>query len=470
MNEKIDIKAYLPQGFSNPNVIAEGKNVYSVSNQERKRVALKIVNKDTFNEEKYKRLIKLDHKGIASILEYHFIENKVIVVSEFIEGMTLYDLISEYGALSEERAKDIIIKLTQALECLHSGTEALIHRDLNPKNIIIDTSGSPVIIDLDSSRIYRDEKSQDTVAIGVIGFIAPEQFGFAQSSVQSDVYSLGVLGAYMLTGRYPTFQDNRIHIEGIGISKRFERSLNKMVSFSKEGRPSSMKSVREMLQASHINYKWLGITGMICVVVIMIFTFREGFRETSRIENGSEAVVNDALVEKTKDTGTDLELTLGKTVNSQTLTEVEPQDAIIQTSFANEFFPQLEETNIIESFEEEWKITPKAMYGTHSVIEDLQISFWGDETYFYINCQYTSEVDANVVVFLMIENESGVFGKYNNVTHLGRNDWVIKLDKNDLVESIKNHDGVITGIGIDLAESERAIMTIPMSEVNTYIE
>lgn len=86
----------------------------------------------------------------------------------------------------------------------------VIHRDLKPSNIIVSgvryaadagmTFSSLVIIDLGIARVWRDGADADTVKFGTRSYAPPEQFGFGQTSVRSDIYALGALLFFCLTG------------------------------------------------------------------------------------------------------------------------------------------------------------------------------------------------------------------------------------------------------------------------------
>lgn len=92
-------------------------------------------------------------------------------------------------------------QVCDGISCLHKNN--VIHRDITPSNVMISVDGAVKIIDLGISRIKKQYKDRDTTIMGTAGYVSPEQFGFRQTDVTSDVYSCGVLMNFMLTGSLP---------------------------------------------------------------------------------------------------------------------------------------------------------------------------------------------------------------------------------------------------------------------------
>lgn len=268
-----EIELMFPEQYLHINRVVHEKNVFLAENNTNKHI-LKIIDKKAFNQEKYDQLCELDHSGIAKLYSYHVFDDYVVIKRQFIEGRTLNEVVEQDGVFPEDQIKSILTKLSIALEYLHTKESIIIYRDLHPKNIIITETGEAILIDIESSRIYRENSSQDTEIIGVIGFIAPEQYGFDQSSIQSDIYSLGIIGAYMLTGRYPTFNNNRVQIKESDSSYELRVTILKMVEFSKEKRPKSMKRVRYLLNKEQKSSPiWLLVPVAIIVLLIVLSRF-----------------------------------------------------------------------------------------------------------------------------------------------------------------------------------------------------
>ena len=149
----------------------------------------------------YKILVSNRHKNISDIIEVFEYEDITIVIEEYISGETLSDILMVQGILSEAYTKNIIGQLCDGLIFLHKHN--IIHRDINPNNIMITKEGTVKIIDFDISRSVKKNSAADTVILGTVGYAAPEQFGFSQSDTRTDLYAVGVLANVMLTGKMP---------------------------------------------------------------------------------------------------------------------------------------------------------------------------------------------------------------------------------------------------------------------------
>ncbi len=148
---------------------------------------------------------KLNHSNIVQAFDvgeaggYHYF------VMEYVEGKTLYDDLSAGKVFAEDKALDIIIQLARALNHAHSC--GLIHRDVKPKNIMINTAGVVKLADMGLARATADIKAAQTEAGKAYGtpyYIAPEQIrGQIDIDGRADIYGLGATFYHMLTGRVP---------------------------------------------------------------------------------------------------------------------------------------------------------------------------------------------------------------------------------------------------------------------------
>lgn len=127
----------------------------------------------------------------------------LILIEEYLPGHTLTEHIRDDGLFSEEQCMDIGMALCRILMELHSRRPAIIHRDIKPSNVILLPDGSIRLIDFSASKAGSSREGRDTVLIGTAGFAAPEQYGFAASTPQTDLYALGVLLNILSTGTMP---------------------------------------------------------------------------------------------------------------------------------------------------------------------------------------------------------------------------------------------------------------------------
>lgn len=149
----------------------------------------------------YKILIENRHKNISDIIEVFEYEDITVVIEEYINGEPLSEILAKTGVQREDDTKNIIGQICDGLTFLHKHN--IIHRDINPNNIMVTKDGTIKIIDFDISRSVKKNSATDTVVLGTVGYAAPEQFGFSQSDTRTDIYAVGVLANVMLTGKMP---------------------------------------------------------------------------------------------------------------------------------------------------------------------------------------------------------------------------------------------------------------------------
>lgn len=122
------------------------------------------------------------------------IENlRGIVITEFIQGITLQKILDENGHILDTDVRSYAIQICEALETLQEQEPKIIHRDIKPENLIVTDSGRIKLIDFDAARIYNNYSETDTEYIGTQGYAAPEQYGFSQTDERSDIYALGIV-------------------------------------------------------------------------------------------------------------------------------------------------------------------------------------------------------------------------------------------------------------------------------------
>ncbi len=113
----------------------------------------------------------------------------IISYEQYIEGKSLRELIEDCVYITAENLELYTRSLLETLNKLHSLN--ILHKDIKPENIIINEDRI-YLIDFDISRQYDERKDNDTNLLGTKGYASPEQFGFAQTTNKSDIYSLGI--------------------------------------------------------------------------------------------------------------------------------------------------------------------------------------------------------------------------------------------------------------------------------------
>ena len=143
-----------------------------------------------------------DFAGIPRIHETVEEDGRLIVIEDYIRGDSL-DKVLEKMLLDPSEAISVINRLCRILAPLHAYDPAIIHRDIKASNVILAENGDLYLIDFDAAKLHDPGKNRDTVLIGTEDYAAPEQYGFAQSDRQTDIYALGVLLNTMVTGHVP---------------------------------------------------------------------------------------------------------------------------------------------------------------------------------------------------------------------------------------------------------------------------
>ena len=157
----------------------------------------------TYNKTIWEKLKQLDIEGIPHI--YSIEENE-----DGLACQTLSDILDEH-TFSNLEAYQIIRQLCIILDVLHQQDPQIIHRDIKPENIFYD--GKQVyLFDFDIARNYIENQKRDTTVLGSQGYAAPEQFGFYQTDIRSDIYSLGITMYEMVTGHVPFDHENGVTI------------------------------------------------------------------------------------------------------------------------------------------------------------------------------------------------------------------------------------------------------------------
>lgn len=187
------------------------------------------------NPEIYREIAKLRNPHIPRIYCVEEQGEELCVAEEYIDGRTLDVYLAE-ETFTDLQKLELMVQLCEALEVLHQCNPPVIHRDIKPSNILITTDGVLKIIDFDASRQYKEEKDTgDTRLLGTVEYAAPEQFGYAQTDVRSDIYSAGVV-----------FNEIKIEKEA-SFAGAWKRLVDKCTSFDPENRYKNVSDLKKDL-------------------------------------------------------------------------------------------------------------------------------------------------------------------------------------------------------------------------------
>lgn len=172
-----------------------------------------------------------------------------VVVYDFVPGRSLSKVIETDGPLTPEEATSLAIDLCEAAEELHR--HGIVHRDISPNNIVVAADGAH-LIDLGIARMRVEGASKDTTSLGTWGFASPEQYGFAQTDARSDVYSIGRVLGFALTGVRPDDeayeQILKKHLDNA--PTKLVHAITRACSFEPSARFQSATEMAEVLAGS----------------------------------------------------------------------------------------------------------------------------------------------------------------------------------------------------------------------------
>jgi len=151
--------------------------------------------------EEGRNLARVKHNNVVTIYGADEQEGRVALWMEYVQGQTLHDLATKQGTVSAEEAASMGIELCQALAAVHA--QGLIHGDIKGQNVMREAGGRVVLMDFSTSRAAETAEGPEGRYLGTPLYMAPELFRGEPNSHQSDVYALGVLLFYMVTGTYP---------------------------------------------------------------------------------------------------------------------------------------------------------------------------------------------------------------------------------------------------------------------------
>lgn len=161
----------------------------------RKRIPAKLARRGV-----WATLVECDSARLPRVEATYEMPNEFVVICDYVPGENLEQLVAARGHLDKRDALQIVAQLCEAVGALHA--RGIIHRDISPTNVIVAADGAH-LIDLGIARFRVEGATRDTTQLGTYGFASPEQYGFAQTDARSDVYSLGRMLGYLLTGVMP---------------------------------------------------------------------------------------------------------------------------------------------------------------------------------------------------------------------------------------------------------------------------
>jgi len=184
-----------------------------------RNVAVKVLRGDLATDEKFVRRFQrealsassLSHPNIVEVYDVGEDNGQYYIVMEYIEGKHLKDLLKKRNKLTVSEVVDIMLQISDGLSIAHDSY--IIHRDIKPQNIMIQENGVVKITDFGiAMAMNAAQLTQTNSVMGSVHYLPPEQANGKGSTLQSDIYSMGILMYELLTGKLPYRGDNAVEI------------------------------------------------------------------------------------------------------------------------------------------------------------------------------------------------------------------------------------------------------------------
>ena len=233
------------------------------------RFVRKLIMRESPLGDVYEKLFAAQHQQnqcaytpyLPFIFECYRNDSHRVVIMQVIDGPNLEQFMRALPfEVRVQQAQKLLPSLCEAARELHEFSDhPIIHRDISPDNIIV-CHDAAFLIDFGVAREYKENATHDTVCFGTRIYAAPEQFGYQQSSIRSDVYGLGMVLAYMLKGSDISAVDVSMNFECLDslfarahkrdMGKRLVNVISKAVAFDPKLRFASPREFLNAFQAA----------------------------------------------------------------------------------------------------------------------------------------------------------------------------------------------------------------------------
>ncbi|MEB3102694.1 serine/threonine protein kinase [Ferviditalea candida] len=198
-------------------------------------------------------LIRLNHPYLPNIIDYYSpnFQGYAYLVMDYIRGSTLMQKFTEHKqSMPVPEVVGIALQLCDVFHYLHHiSPSPIIYRDLKPSNVMLDEQGNVRLIDFGIARNLKRHQQADTLQIGTIGFAAPEQFELLQTDPRTDLYSLGALMYFLLSGgNYFYMTEKPLEETGIKLPDRLMNVVGRLLKHDPAERFQNALEVRQELQ------------------------------------------------------------------------------------------------------------------------------------------------------------------------------------------------------------------------------
>ena len=187
--------------------------VYLVENLKlRRKTALKILHslQNVEDGQARRRFLReailsanVDHPNVVPVFDVGLVHGHDYIEMAYVEGPDLEDWVARNGPLDVPRATAVVLGIARGLRAAHE--KRTVHRDMKPRNVLLDPKGDPRITDFGLAKSLESlhDSQQSVTALGTPGYSAPEQWRKGEVDFRADIYSLGAIFFFLLTGKPP---------------------------------------------------------------------------------------------------------------------------------------------------------------------------------------------------------------------------------------------------------------------------
>ena len=197
----------------------------------------------------------LCHPHLPQVVDYFEEQGRAYLVMEFIWGESLEKRLEKTSSpLMERQVLQWAAQTCEVLHYLHTRQPPIIFRDVKPSNVMVNSAGVIKLVDFGIARTYKENKLQDTIALGSENYAAPEQWGQAQTDPRSDVYGLGATMYHLLANMPPSpaflpSEPTPLGTLNSALSPDTARIVSRAMARNREARYQSAEEMRQALMA-----------------------------------------------------------------------------------------------------------------------------------------------------------------------------------------------------------------------------
>ena len=278
-----------------------------------RNVAVKVLRGDLAGDEKFVRRFQrealsassLTHPNIVEVYDVGDDNGQYYIVMEYVEGKNLKDLIKKRGKLTLSEVIDIMLQITDGMSVAHDSY--IIHRDIKPQNIMILENGLVKIMDFGiAMAINSTQLTQTNSVMGSVHYLPPEQASGKGATLQSDIYSMGILMYELLSGKLPYKGDNAVEIALKHLKEPLPSIRDEVPNIPQSVENIIIKATAKNPKNRYVDAREMNQDLSTCLdesrmdEAKIVLPYREFGKEETKAQSKQEEKKKEAIVEKTE--------------------------------------------------------------------------------------------------------------------------------------------------------------------------